>query len=131
MGNAEPENNLRDLMLADDPGFQEVMRCVFGIQSHETRTYLELRQRPGSTVAELAETLEKDRSSVNRSLTKLLDKGLVERAHRLLDTGGYVYQYTAVPLEEAQDRMHEALDDWAEFMHDKIDQFGVEPDELG
>lgn len=126
MSDGKPENNLRDLMLAEDPDFEEVMRCVFGIQGHETHTYLELMDRPGTTVAELADHLEKDRSSVNRSLTTLLEKGLVRREHRLLETGGYVYQYTAAPLVEAQEMMHEALDDWCAFMHGKIDEFGPE-----
>lgn len=125
MSDGKPENNLRDLMLADESDFEEVMRCVFGIQTHETRTYLELLDRPGSTVAEVADHLGKDRSSVNRSLTKLLEKGLVRREHRLLETGGYVYQYTAVPLAEIQENMHEALDEWCSFMHGKIDEFGV------
>jgi predicted transcriptional regulator len=124
MSEGDPENDLRDLMLAENPDFEEVMRCVFHIQNHETHTYLELLDRPGSTVAELAGHLEKDRSSVNRSLTTLLEKGLVEREHRLLDTGGYVYQYTAVPLAETQEMMHAALDDWCAFMHEKIDEFG-------
>lgn len=123
-----PEQNLRDLMLADDPEFSEVMRCVFDIQNHETRTYLTLRANPSSTVAELATQLEKDRSSVNRSLTKLLDKGLVEREHRLLDTGGYVYQYQAASIAEAQQQMHDALEEWTEFMHAKIDEFGIDED---
>lgn len=124
MVESPPEGKLRDLMLTDDPGFNEVMRCVFNIQEHESRTYLALRQRPDCTVSELASALGKDRSSVNRTLTKLLDKDLVAREHRLLDSGGYVYQYRAVPLSEAQERMHEALDEWTAFVHDKIDQFG-------
>ena len=121
-----PDRPLRDLLLADDPGFDEVMRCVFDIQDHETQTYLALRERHESTVAELAAVLGKDRSSVNRSLTKLLGKGLATREHRLLEAGGYVYQYRAVALAEARRRMHEALAEWTEFMHAKIDEFGAE-----
>lgn len=125
MTDGTPEGNFRDLMLADDPGFAEVMRCVFAIQEHETRAYLELLDRPGSTVSELADDLGKDRSSVNRALTSLLEKGLVRRQHRLLDTGGYVYQYTAIPLAETREKMHDALDEWCAFVHGRIDEFGT------
>ena len=107
-----------------DPDFKHVLSCVFGIQDHESRTYLILSDYPGSTVAELADVLDRDRSNVNRSLTTLLEKGLVERERRLLDPGGYVYQYTAVPLPEAKEMLHTALDEWVEAVHTKIERFG-------
>ncbi|WP_256685538.1 helix-turn-helix domain-containing protein [Halococcus qingdaonensis] len=116
----------RDLMLDSEPGFAEVMICVFGIQRHETRTYRTLCDRPKSTVAELAEELDRDRSNVNRSLSTLREKGLAERGRRLLDGGGHVYQYTATPLPEAKELMHDTLDEWTAYVHSRIDEFGDE-----
>jgi predicted transcriptional regulator len=113
----------RDLMENDDPDLTEVMACVFGIQRHEVRTYRTLLTTPGSTVEELATELDRDRSNVNRSLSTLREKGLAERERRLLDGGGHVYQYTATPLEDARDLMHDALDAWAEMVHERIDEF--------
>ena len=112
-----------------DPGeidFQHVLSCVFGIQDHESRTYLVLRSNPGSTVSELADALDRDRSNVNRSLTALMEKGFVERQRRLLDSGGYIYQYTAIPLPEARELLHETLEEWVKKVHDRIDEFGTE-----
>ncbi|WP_136592470.1 helix-turn-helix domain-containing protein [Salinigranum halophilum] len=116
--------DMADLLETDDPEFQQVLSCVFGIQSHESRTYLVLLDHPGSTVAELADVLDRDRSNVNRSLTTLMEKGLAGRQRRLLDPGGYVYQYTATPLPEAKGMLHDALDTWAETVHERIDEFG-------
>jgi len=113
----------RDLMATDDPDLAEVMACVFGVQSHEVRTYRTLLSTPGSTVEELAAVLERDRSNVNRSLSTLREKGLARRERRLLDGGGHVYQYTATPLAEARELMHEALEGWAAAVHDSIDSF--------
>ena len=119
----------RELMIDDEPGLTDVMACVFGVQRHEARTYLVLLETPGSTVAELAEELDRDRSNVNRSLTTLREKDLATRERRLLDSGGHVYQYTATPLAEARKLMHETLDEWAAYVHDRIDEFG--PDAVG
>ena len=113
-----------DLMATDDPDFAEVMACVFGVQTHEVRTYRTLLATPGSTVEELADALERDRSNVNRSLSTLREKGLAYRERRLLDGGGHVYQYTATPVSEARELMHDALDQWAAAVHDSIDSFG-------
>jgi len=118
---AQPD--MVSLMENADPAFEDVMTCVFGIQDHETRTYLALHDRPGSTVEELADALDRDRSNVNRSLSTLLEAGLVERERRLLDSGGFVYQYTAVPLPDAKELLHDALDAWSETVHGAIDEF--------
>ena len=118
----------RDLMESDDPELAEVMACVFGIQRHEVRTYRTLLETPGSTVEELADTLDRDRSNVNRSLSTLREKGLARRERRLLDGGGHVYQYTATPLAEARGLMHDALDQWVAAVHDSIDEFGTDDD---
>jgi len=120
---SEPDHDMASLMEAANPAFDAVMTCVFGIQEHETRTYLTLLDHPGTTAEELADVLDRDRSNVNRSLTALLDKGLVKRDRRLLDPGGYVYQYTAVPLPEAKEMLHDALDAWTETVHGVIDEF--------
>jgi len=121
----------RDLMLDDEPAFEEVMACVFDVQQHEVRTYLALAENPGSTVAELADVVDRDRSNVNRSLTTLREKNLASRERRLLDSGGHVYQYTATPVEEARELMHETLDEWVAYVHDRIDEFGTEAAVLG
>ncbi len=118
--------DMESLVRSDDPSFQHVMACVFGIQEHESRTYLTLLEHPGSTVEELAEELERDRSNVNRSLTTLLEKGLARRERRLLDPGGYVYQYTATDLPEAKRMLHDALDEWVERVHHSIEEFGTD-----
>ncbi|MFC4406770.1 helix-turn-helix domain-containing protein [Haloarchaeobius iranensis] len=122
MSDASPDD-LGDLLEQPEPGFRQVMSCVFGIHEHETRTYLLLLDQPGSTVEELANQLERDRSNVNRSLSTLLDRGLVERERRLLDSGGYVYQYTGVELPEAKEMLHGALDEWTEHVHGVIETF--------
>jgi predicted transcriptional regulator len=114
---------MEDLVGDVDPSFEHVLACVFGVQDHESRTYLVLADNPGSTVAELAELLERDRSNVNRSLSTLMDKGLAERRRRLLDPGGYVYQYTATPVPEAKTMLHDALDEWVERVHEVIEEF--------
>ena len=127
---ADPSpDQFRELMLNEEPGLQDVLACVFGIQRHEARTYETLLANPGSTVEELADVLDRDRSNVNRSLSTLREKGLATRQRRLLDGGGHVYQYSATPLSEARELMHETLDEWTTYVHGRIDEFGDSEDE--
>ncbi|MFB6179060.1 MAG: helix-turn-helix domain-containing protein [Halorientalis sp.] len=119
-------DRFRDLMVEEQPGFEEVLTCVFGVQRHEARTYQTLLEQPGSTVEELATSLDRDRSNVNRSLSTLREKGLASRKRRLLDGGGHVYQYTATPLDDARESMHETLEEWTAYVHERIDEFEFE-----
>ena len=122
---ADPSpNRFRELMRSDEPTLEEVMACVFGIQAHEVRTYETLLDYPESTVEELADLLDRDRSNVNRSLSTLREKGLASRRRRLLDGGGHVYQYSGTARDEATELMHETLDEWTAYVHGRIDEFG-------
>ena len=119
----DPER-FRELMLDSEPGFEDVLACVFDIRDAEVRTYLALRETTESTVETLADSLDRDRSNVNRSLSTLREHGLVDRRRTLLDSGGHVYQYTATPIPETRELMHETLDEWTAYVHDRIDEFG-------
>ena len=73
-----------------------------------------------ATVTAILERLDaddRDRSNVNRSLSRLCDLDLAYRERRLLDSGGYVYQYGADPLPEPKERLHEVLDRWTDRVH--------------
>ena len=122
---ADPSpQRFRELMRDSEPGFEEVLACVFDLQPHEVLTYETLLDNPGSTVEELATLLDRDRSNVNRSLSTLRERGLADRRRRLLDGGGHVYQYTATPPADARALMHETLEEWTAYVHDRIDEFG-------
>ena len=112
---------MESLMTTTDPDFQRVMECVFGIQAHEVRVHFALQEAPGSTASELADDLDRDRSNINRSLSALHENGLIERQRRLLDGGGYIYQYFAIPVTDMKERMHAGVDAWAEDVHETID----------
>jgi len=125
MSRVDPQTeHFVELMLDGEPELSDVLSCIFGIQTHEARTYEVLVENPESTVEELAAELDRDRSNVNRSLSTLREKGLATRERRLLDGGGHVYQYAATPLDEARERMHEALETWTEAVRKRIDEFG-------
>lgn len=117
-------SRFRQLMLDEEPTFADVLTCVFDIQQHESEAYLALLSASGCTVSELAATVDRDRSNVSRSLTTLRQKGLVTRHRQLLDGGGHVYQYTATPLAETKANMHDTLDAWTAYVHERIDEYG-------
>jgi len=103
------------------PSAFSVAQTVLGLRSPDLATYDALSSQPGASTKELAAELDRDRSNVNRSLTRLDEAGLVCRQRRLLDSGGYFYAYFAEPSDIVTDRLTEALDRWTEAAAAAID----------
>ena len=104
-----------------NPSAVAVAQTVLGLRSQDLVTYDAVSSQPGASTKELAAELDRDRSNVNRSLTRLDEAGLVCRQRRLLDSGGYFYAYFAEPSEIVTDRLAEALDRWTEAAAATID----------
>ena len=94
------------------PSIQTVCETVLGLRSQELAVYDAISTDPGAATKTLAETLGRDRSNVNRSLTKLESAGLVTRHRRILDSGGYYYANYAAPGDVVEEVVSAALDRW-------------------
>lgn len=114
---------VEELMMASEPKFNDVMRCVFKIKDYEIEVYFYLLDHPISTIAEVSESLKKDRSSIQRSLQTLMDKGMINRKFRILGIGGFAYIYTATPLEETKKIMERELQVWYNMMNKLVMRF--------
>jgi len=123
----DDEPTLRALMLVEEPGFGDILRCVFGLHERDVETYLALADRDGVAPQPLADDLDRNRSNVARSLRRLREKGVASRRREILDGGGEVYCYEAAPLPDVRARMHEELDAWAAYVHERIDAFDEAP----
>lgn len=123
----DDEPTLRTLMLVEEPGFGDILRCVFGLHERDVETYLALADRDEAAPQALADDLDRNRSNVARSLRRLCEKEIASRRREILDGGGEVYCYEAVPLAEVKGRMHEELDAWAAYVHDRVDTFDETP----
>lgn len=114
---------VEELMMAPEPKFNDVMRCVFKIKDYEIEVYFYILDHPESTIAEIAEFLKKDRSSIQRSLQTLMDKGMISRKFRILGIGGFAYIYIATPLEETKKIMEQELQVWYNMMNKLVRKF--------
>lgn len=105
-----------------DLDFFEAVTCVFNFKEHELVVYLDLAANPRSTVDALADRLGRDRSWVHRALSTLLNVGMVRRFRRILAKGGYIYQYEAVPRDQAQEMLKQSLERWYHGMVRRIEE---------
>lgn len=109
----EPDSSTREAQVSD-PSISAVLQTVLGLRSRDLVIYDAVSSQPGASTKELANEVDRDRSNVNRSLTRLDDAGLVCRQRHLLNQGGYFYVYYAESGEVVRDRLTDALDQWTE-----------------
>ncbi len=91
----------------------DLLCCAFGLRDTELDVYFSLISG-SKTVEDIAERIEKDRSTVQRILNKLHTKGLVLRDTKNIPRGGYFYEYRAEDSETIRDQILEQLEEWYE-----------------
>ncbi len=75
---------------------------------------------------ELAGKIGKDRSTIHRSLQKLITCGLCRRERHLLEGGGHYYVYTAIQMNIVKETIKSCIDDWYKRMNDALQHFNKE-----
>ncbi|MEA2053987.1 MAG: helix-turn-helix domain-containing protein [Candidatus Thermoplasmatota archaeon] len=75
---------------------------------------------------ELAGKIGKDRSTIHRSLQKLIACRLCKRERHLLKGGGHYYVYAAVPPEIVKETIKSCIDKWYEKMNNALKDFNKE-----
>ena len=60
----------------------------------------------------MSNSLELDRTTVQKSLRKLLEREIIERRQNNLDKGGYIFFYCIKKKNEVKEKMHNILRDW-------------------
>ncbi|WP_227380239.1 helix-turn-helix domain-containing protein [Haladaptatus halobius] len=75
---------------------------ICGINEAEFRVYLTVLDHPHCSIAEIADALDRDSSTVGKQLKPLLELEFVERYPRTVDNGGIKYLYKAQSLPETK-----------------------------
>ena len=105
---------------------QELVRAVFGLKQGEIRAYFALTAQPHISANHLADELDQHRRYAARSLRGLHDADLAEREQEILDTGGQGYVYDPVPVEQAQQYLHDQLNEWVAHLRAEIEALDSE-----
>ncbi|MFD1514333.1 helix-turn-helix domain-containing protein [Halomarina rubra] len=101
-------------------GLKELDRSVFGV--------LVSADEP-LTVDEVAERVDRERTTAYRSIQRLRDAGFVDREQVNYDSGGYYHVFQPVGADEIADDMQRLLNDWYAKMGQLIHEFRDKYDE--
>ena len=112
---------IQNILNAQSIGPEELMRCALGIKTTEIRAYCILVNKGPITIQEATEFMKKSRSTAQRLLQNLVEKGLAIRDEELIGLGGYKFIYKSVPPEMLKASIKDALDRWYKKMIEELD----------
>lgn len=109
---------------------KDLIRCTFDLSKTELKIFLYLLKIKKSIPSvNIADEIKLDRTTIQKSLKKLLEKQIVDRRQNNLDNGGYVFLYSVKKKEELKKQMKEIINEWKESSEKQLETL-FESDDL-
>ena len=104
----------------EDMQKHEMLAQLYGISETDALAYFTILEENTLTLKELSQKLSKDRTTAQKAIKKLVEKGLVYRRKINLIKGGIKYSYEAVPFSLVKEKMIEKVNNWQSAVVNKI-----------
>lgn len=115
--------SLKD-QLENNSECENILECLYGLKQLDKKCYkLLLNSDKPLSATEISNSVNRDDSTVHRSLNRLRDNQLISRAKRSLDSRGYEYLFEANNPDEVSQDMRKLINDWNEMINDLVDEF--------
>ena len=116
--------------LKQDMECEGLLECVHGLKELDKEIFRVLTESPEPlTVDEIAEEVDRERSTAYRSIQRLLQSGFVQKEQVNYDQGGYYHVFLPTDPDEIADEMQRLLNDWYAKMGQLIGEFREKYDE--
>jgi len=124
-------NSMRE-MLRSDMECEGLLECFHDLKEIDRDVFHLLNEcGEGLTVDEIADAVDRERSTAYRSVQRLLTAGFVQQEQVNYEQGGYHHVYHPRDAEEIAREMQRTLNDWYAKMGQLIGEFsekyGEEP----
>ncbi|MGM0510083.1 MAG: helix-turn-helix domain-containing protein [Thermoplasmatota archaeon] len=106
----------------ENVGCDNVLVCLYSLSKLDKKILDTLSDGEEYRSSELAEKLDRDQSTVYRSLERLVSCGMVYKEKKTIRKGGYYYLYSARPQNLVKEEAMKCLDDWYDKMKGAIDE---------
>ena len=117
-------------LLERDLACESLLDCVHGLNDLDRRAFrLLVDADEPLTVDELAEAIDRERTTAYRSLRRLREAGIAERDQRSFESGSYYHVFSPTDPDETADNMQRLLNDWYAMMGQLVAEFRETYDE--
>jgi predicted transcriptional regulator len=116
--------------LQQDMECEGLLECFHGLKQLDKDVFRALVTADDPlTVDEVAETVDRERSTAYRAVQRLLQAGFIQKEQVNYDQGGYYHVYRPTDPENIADNMQRLLNDWYAKMGQLIQEFETKYDD--
>ena len=98
----------------------DVIQCIFDLNKLDIMVYTTLKETKQAKAQTIARNLNKERSTVYRSLQKLTCSGLCTKKTNTIEGGGYYHIYAINDAKEIKEKLENCVEDWCKKMKNTI-----------
>ncbi|MBX0305813.1 helix-turn-helix domain-containing protein [Haloarcula salinisoli] len=110
--------------LQQDMECEGLLECFHGLKQLDKECFQALvNAEDPLTVDEIAETVDRERSTAYRSVQRLLQTGFIQKEQINYDQGGYYHVYRPTDPSKIASEMQRMLNDWYAKMGQLIGEF--------
>ncbi len=100
---------------------EEALQCAFDLKNLDLKVYKILQKNGEQRADEIAKEINKERSTVYRSLQKLTKCGICnKKRNNIKKGGGYYHTYECNNSEKIKIKLEECIDNWYKKMKETI-----------
>jgi predicted transcriptional regulator len=111
-------------MLRSDMECEGLLECFHGLTELDRAVFETLVESPEAmTVDDIAERVDRERSTAYRAVKRLEEAGFLEREQRTYEGGGYYHVFRPADPAAVADDMQRMLNDWYAQMGQLIGEF--------
>jgi len=113
--------------LTQDMECEGLLECIHGLKELDKEVFQTLTNAEEPlTVDEIAEDVQRERSTAYRSVQRLLSSGFIQKEQVNYEQGGYYHVYRPTDPDQIADDMQRVLNDWYAKMGQLIGEFREE-----
>ncbi|USZ69257.1 MarR family transcriptional regulator [Halorussus salilacus] len=110
--------------LQRDMECEGLLECIHGLKELDRECFRVLVETSEPlTIDELADRVDRERSTAYRSIQRLLQAGFVQKEQVNYEQGGYYHVYRPTDPDEVADDMQRMLNDWYAKMGQLLQEF--------
>ena len=102
---------------------KDALECFFNLNRLEVDVYNTLARKGPATNKQLAEMMDRDRSTVYRALHNLVSSGLCFTKPETRERGGYYSVFVPVSPKAVKEEVKDRLDDWYKKIEESLKGF--------
>jgi predicted transcriptional regulator len=109
--------------LRRDMECEGLLECFHGLKRLDKEVFRTLVDSGELTVDEIADAVDRERSTAYRAVQRLLQSGFIQKKQVNYDQGGYYHVYRPTDPSDIADDMQRLLNDWYAKMGRLIEEF--------